>query len=88
MVVRIEECNFIENAANTESAVYAVDDRFDALTHHQVVLPSTLFNVNAERNTLLPGSNLQYDSSDFITGLFHTQMLTVPKPVISSTTSH
>ena len=72
LVVRIEECNFTDNAANAGSAVYAVDRRFgasascDSLTVHFV-------NVNAEKNTISSSSTIDYDTSDFITGVFHTK---------------
>ena len=72
LVVTIEECNFTENAANAGSAVYAVDSRFGASTACDN-LTVHLVNVNAENNIISPNSTLEYDTSDFITGVFHSR---------------
>ena len=72
LIVRIEDCNFTENAANAGSAVYASDSRFGA-SASSGSLTIHLVNVNAERNTISSGSTLKYDTSDFITGVFHTK---------------
>ena len=69
LTFRIERCNFIANEANIGSAVYAVEHRFDATLSNGLII--NLVNVNAEDNTLLPGTTIQYSSSAFITGVFH-----------------
>ena len=68
---RIEQCNFIANEANVGSAVYAVDHRFDATLSNGLII--NLVNVNAKYNSLLPGSTVEHGSSDFITGVFHSE---------------
>ena len=45
---RIEDCNFIANEANSGSAVYAVDHRFDDTLSNSLTID--LVNVNAENN--------------------------------------
>ena len=68
LLVRIEQCNFTENEADTGSAVYAVDRRLnDNLTNG---LNISFVNVSAENNTLSPGSSVE--SSSYITGVFHS----------------
>ncbi|XP_065913461.1 uncharacterized protein [Dysidea avara] len=72
LVVRIEECNFTKNAANAGSAVYVSNSRIgDSSSLGGVTVH--LVNVNAKKNTISSGSTLEYDTSDFITGVFHTQ---------------
>ena len=66
---RIEQCNFIANEANVGSAVHAVDHRFDVTLSNGLII--NLVNVNAKDNTLLPGANVEFFSSNFITGVFH-----------------
>ena len=68
---RIEQCNFIANEANVGSAVYAVEHRFDPTLSNGLVI--NLVNINAEGNTLLPGATVQYSSSAFVTGVFHSE---------------
>ena len=68
---RIEQCNFIANEANVGSAVYAVEHRFDATLSNDLII--NLINVNAKNNALLPGATVQYSSSAFITGVFHSE---------------
>ena len=68
---RIEQCMFTENEANVGSAVYAVDHRFDAVLSKGLII--NLVNVNAVNNTLLPRSTVRYASTDFITGVFHSE---------------
>ena len=72
LIIKIEECNFTENAANAGSAVYASDSRFGASTSSGS-LTINLVNVNAENNTISSGSTLKYVTSDFITGIFHVK---------------
>ena len=71
LLIRIEYCNFNENEANSGSAVYAVDRRFDPTLSNGLIIK--LLNVNAEHNTLLPGTTTDYVSSVFITGIFHSE---------------
>ena len=72
LVVRSEECNFTKNAANAGSAVYASNSRIgDSLSSGGVTV--YLVNVNAKKNIISSGSTLEYDTSDFITGVFYTQ---------------
>ncbi|XP_065913753.1 uncharacterized protein [Dysidea avara] len=72
LIIRIKECNFFENTANAGSAVYAVDGRFGASTSSGSLTVS-LVNVNAEKNTISSGSTLEYETSDFITGVFYAK---------------
>jgi len=72
VVVIINKCNFIENAANAGSAVYAIDRVFGA-SKPAGGLTVYLINVNAERNKIASGSILDYISSEYITGVFHTR---------------
>ena len=65
---RIEQCNFIENEANVGSAVYAASG---AVLYDGLII--NLVNVNAKNNSVLPGSTIQYRSSDFISGVFHCE---------------
>ena len=66
LVIRIEDCNFIGNIANAGSAVYAIDSRFGASTS----TGRLTLNINAENNIVSPSATLQYDSSNYITGVF------------------
>ena len=52
LVIRIENCNFTENAANAGSAVYVSNSRFGASTSSAGSLTVHLVNVNAENNTI------------------------------------
>ena len=65
---KIEQCNFSENEANIGSAVYAITG---ATLYNSLII--NLVNVNAKNNVLLPGSTIQYRSSDFISGVFHCE---------------
>ena len=71
LLIRIEYCNFTENEANSGSAVYAVDRRFDPTLSNGLIIK--LLNVNAKDNTLSPGITTDYVSSVFITGIFHSE---------------
>jgi len=70
VVVRIEQCTFSWNMANTGSAVHAINHIFDgslgSLTVH-------LVNVHAENNTILPHSTIQHSSNEFISGVFSSE---------------
>ena len=68
---RIEQCNFIANEANVGSAVHAVDHRFDATLTNGLIV--NLVNVNAKSNILLPGTTIEFFSSSFISGVFHSE---------------
>ena len=71
LIFRIEECNFIANEANSGSAVYAVDHRFDTTLSNSLII--YLVNVNATNNNLLSGSTIRHGSGDIITGVFHSE---------------
>ena len=71
LVVKIEQCNFLENEANAGSAVYAVNHRFDSMPSNGLTI--NLININATNNTLTPGSTIQHFSGDFITGVFYAK---------------
>ncbi|XP_065915059.1 uncharacterized protein [Dysidea avara] len=72
LMVRIEGCNFTENVANAGSVLYAADGRFGASTSTGS-LTVYLINVNVEDNTISSSASLQYDSSDFITGIIYSE---------------
>ena len=72
LIIRVEECTFIENTANAGSALFAVDGQFGASTSSGS-LTVDLVDVNAEGNTISSGSTLEYDTSDFITGVFYAK---------------
>ena len=69
---RIEECAFVGNEANIGSAVYAIDHRFDAILSDGLIIH--LVNVVAINNTLIPGSTVEYITSNVITGVFHSEI--------------
>ena len=71
LLINIEQCNFSENEANMGSAVYAVDRKLDATLSNYLNI--SLVNVNADNNKLLPGITVEFVSSTFITGLFHSE---------------
>ena len=71
LTFRIEECVFVGNEANVGSAVYAVDHRFDTGLSNSLIVD--LVNVSAVDNALIPGSTVEYVTSDFITGVFHSE---------------
>ena len=71
LVIRIEDCNFIGNIANAGSAVYVIDSRFGASTSTGR-LTVHLININAENN-VSPSATLQYDSSDYVTGVLSAE---------------
>ena len=73
VVVKIEQCNFTGNAADSGSAIFA-KDRSSSLSYRQEVggsLNIHLMNINAEYNVVSLNSNIENVTSDFITGIFH-----------------
>ena len=69
VVVRIERCTFSHNVANAGSAVIAIDHKFyNSLATGGLIIH--LENVHANDNDILPNATIQYDSTDFITGVF------------------
>ncbi|XP_065914261.1 uncharacterized protein [Dysidea avara] len=71
IVVNIEECNFIGNKADTGSALYAVESKFQGLSFRTTGgLSINVINVNAVNNSLSHGSTLSRRSSRLITGVF------------------
>jgi len=72
LMARIKGCNFTENVANAGSVLYAADSRFGASTSSGS-LTIHLVNINAENNTISPSASLQYDSSNFITGVIYSE---------------
>ena len=51
--------------------MYAVEHMFDATLSNGLII--NLINVNATNNALSPGATIQYGSSAFITGVFHSE---------------
>jgi len=71
--VRIEWCNFVDNEANSGSALFAKDDTtkipFNSATVGNLIIYLT--NINGYTNKLFHSSTLEYISGDFITGVYY-----------------
>ena len=71
--VRIKWCTFVDNEANSGSAIFAKDDAtkipFNSTPVGNLII--YLININAYSNKLFHGSTLEYISGDFITGVYY-----------------
>ena len=71
VVIKIEQCNFTSNVADSGSAIFA-KDRSSSLSYRPVVdgsLNIYLTNINADNNK--PTSTVNNVTNNFITGIFH-----------------
>jgi len=72
IVIRIEQCNFIDNEGDSGSAIYTQLSEFRASLESKVTggIRYDLIDVNAINNKLSPGANLDYSTNRVITGVF------------------
>ena len=71
--VKVEQCNFTGNAADSGSAIFA-KDRSSRVSYREGLggsLNIHLININAEHNVLSPNTNIKNVTSNFVTGIFH-----------------
>ena len=71
--VKIEQCNFAGNTADSGSAIFA-KDRSSRVSYREGLggsLNIHLININAEHNVLSPNTNIKNVTSNFVTGIFH-----------------
>ena len=71
VIIKIEECNFTRNRADSGSAIFA-KDRSSSLSYRPVVggsLNIYLTNINADNNML--NGSINNVTNNFITGIFH-----------------
>ena len=73
VVIKIEQCNFTRNVADSGSAIFA-KDRSSSLSYRLVSRGSlniVLTNINADYNVVLPNDTIENVTNNFITGIFH-----------------
>ena len=72
IVVRIEQCNFVENEADAGSAIYTQLSEFRVSLESEVSggIQFDIVDINAIDNKLSPGAILNYGTSRVVTGVF------------------
>ena len=71
VVIKIEQCTFTSNVADSGSAIFA-EDRSSSLSYRPVVGGSlNIYLTNINTNNNMPSSTVYNVTNNFITGIFH-----------------